>query len=67
MLYVCFITHERCARHGEAEKPGMSGDTEILAGQPAPDVTLEKGVEAVRLSEFWKDSPLAAIFMRHLG
>ena len=46
----------------------MSGDTGILVGQPALDVTLEKGEgESVRLSEFWKDSFLVAIFMRHLG
>ncbi len=46
----------------------MSGDTEILAGHPALDVTLEKGAGvSVQLSEFWKDGPLAVIFMRHLG
>ncbi len=51
-----------------AEKPRMSGDAEILAGHPALDVALEKGAgETVRLSEFWKDGPLAVIFMRHLG
>ena len=46
----------------------MSGSTEVLVGHPALDVTLEKaeGV-SVRLSEFWKDSPLVAIFTRHLG
>ncbi len=46
----------------------MSDGAEVLASHPALDVTLEKGAGAsVQLSEFWKDGPLAVIFMRHLG
>ena len=63
------MMHEtmRPAMNG-AEKPKMTGEAGILAGHPALDVTLENGAGvSVQLSEFWKDGPLAVIFMRHLG
>ncbi|MEE9240307.1 MAG: hypothetical protein V3U53_03850, partial [bacterium] len=51
-----------------AEEFRVSGGAEVLASHPALDVALEKGAgESVQLSEFWKDSPLIAVFMRHLG
>jgi hypothetical protein len=34
----------------------------------APDATVfGKGEAPVRLSEFWKDGPLVALFLRHFG
>ncbi len=37
------------------------------ANQPAPDLVLGNGEEALRLSSLWSKGPLVVYFHRHFG